>query len=70
MLTDCNYDKTKIIHDLSRIAHFIKNHAVSDAKKEGHPLCAEMYKEIAQDIESSLAKLRAAITGLAKENKY
>jgi len=70
MKEDCNYDKTKLIHELSSIKHFINKHAIDDAKKANHPLCAVMYKEVAADIEKAIEKLKAAVTGLAREGKY
>ena len=70
MEVDCNYNKTKLIHQLSSIRHFIKKHAVEDAKKANHPLCAKMYEEIAADLSKNLDKLKSAVSGLAKEGKY
>ncbi len=70
MKEDCNYDKTKLIHELSSLKHFINMHAIKDAQKANHPLCAKMYREVADDIEKSLHKLKSAVTGLAKEGKY
>lgn len=70
MKENCNYDKTKLIHELSRLRHFIHMHAISDAQKANHPLCAKMYKEVADDLDRSLEKLKSAVAGLAKEGKY
>jgi len=70
MKGDCNYDKTKLLHELSRVKHFARKHAIEDAKKEGHPLCAKMYEEIAADAEKQIDKLKAAIAGLAREGKF
>ena len=70
MKEDCNYDKTKLIHELSALKHFIKKHAIEDAKKANHPLCAKMYDEVAVEIEKSIEKLKAAVSGLAREGKY
>ncbi len=70
MHEDCNYDKTKLIHELSSLKHFIRKHAIDDAKKANHPLCAKMYDEVANDIEKAIKKLKEAVTGLAKEGKY
>jgi len=70
MKENCNYDKTKLIHELSRLRHFINMHAIKDAHNAGHPLCAKMYAEVAADIDKSIDKLKNAISGLAKEGKY
>ncbi len=70
MLSDCNYDKVKLIHHLSKIVGFIDRHAVGDAERGGHPLCAEEYKELREDLEKHIGKLSAAVKGLSKEDKF
>ena len=70
MLSNCNYDKAKILVKLSKIARFIEKHAVEDAERDGHPLCAEEYRELKQDIERHTEKLRMAIEGLSREGKF
>jgi hypothetical protein len=70
VLNDCNYDKIKMIHHLSKMVGFIDRHAVSDAEKEGHPLCAEEYKELRADLEKHINKLSSAVKGLSKEDKF
>lgn len=70
VLNDCNYDKTKLIHQLSSIAHFVNKHAIDDAKRENHPLCAAEYKELLEDLKKHIIKLQAAVAGLAREGKY
>lgn len=70
MLNDCNYNKVRLLHDLSRIVWYLKKHAKEDAKKHEHPLCHAMCEEIEQDLEKHIDKLRAAIIGLSKEGKF
>jgi len=70
MEVDCNYNKTKLIHQIAAIRHFLKKHAVEDAKKANHPLCARMYEELSEDLGKHLQKLKAAVAGLAREGKY
>ncbi|MDP3766209.1 MAG: hypothetical protein Q8R04_06885 [Nanoarchaeota archaeon] len=70
MLANCNYDKTKILYKIIKIAAFIEKHAIHDAEKDGHPLCAEEYKEIKQDLERHIEKLRLAVEGLSREGKF
>ena len=70
MLCNCNYDKTKLLAKISKISGFIDKHAVKDAEKDGHPLCAEEYKELKQDLERHAEKLRMAIEGLSREGKF
>ena len=70
MLCNCNYDKTKLLAKISKIAGFIDKHAIKDAEKDGHPLCAEEYKELKHDLERHVEKLRSAIEGLSRESKF
>ncbi len=70
MLCNCNYNKTKILYKISKVVSFIEKHAIHDAEKDGHPLCAEEYKELKQDLERHAEKLRAAVEGLSREGKF
>jgi len=70
MLSNCNYDKTKLLAKISKLMGFIDKHAAKDAEKDGHPLCGEEYKELKQDLERHAEKLRAAVEGLSREGKY
>ena len=70
MLKDCNYNKIRLLHDLSRIVWYLKKHAKEDAKKSGHELCHTMCEELEQDLEKHIEKIRQAIVGLAKEDKF
>lgn len=70
MLCNCNYNKTKLLYKISKVVSFIEKHAVRDAEKDGHPLCAEEYKELKQDLERHAEKLRVAVEGLSREGKF
>ena len=70
MICSCNYDKIKLLAKISKIAGFIEKHAIRDAEKDGHPLCAEEYRELKNDIERHVEKLRIAIEGLSREGKF
>ena len=70
MLCNCNYDKTKLLYKIMKIATFIEKHAIRDAEKDGHPLCAEEYKELKQDLDRHIEKLRSAVEGLSREGKF
>ena len=70
MLCNCNYDKTKLLYKLVKTVLYIEKHAIEDAEKDGHPLCAEEYKELKQDLERHIEKLRLAVEGLSKEGKF
>ncbi len=70
MLCNCNYDKTKLLYRISVLVSFLERHAIRDAEKDNHPLCAEEYKELRQDLERHLEKLRVAVEGLSREAKF
>lgn len=70
MLCNCNYDKTKLLYQIMKISTHIEKHAMRDAEKDGHPLCAEEYKELKHDLERHIEKLRLAIEGLSREEKF
>jgi len=70
MLCNCNYNKTKILYKISKLVGFITKHAIHDAERDNHPLCAEEYKELKQDLERHMEKLRMAVEGLSRESKF
>lgn len=70
MLCNCNYDKTKLLAKISKLVGFIDKHAIKDAEKDAHPLCAEEYRELKADLEKHAEKLRMAIEGLSRESKF
>jgi len=69
MLSQCNYNKVRLLHDLSRIVWFLKKHAKEDAKSEGHEDCMKMCEELEADLEKHINKIKNGISGLAKEEK-
>ena len=66
----CNYDKTKLIHEMSEMVRFIDVHAKADSEESGHPLCGVVYDELREDLMKHLQKLNLAVAGLANEGKY
>ena len=70
MLCNCNYDKTKLLYKVSALAAFIEKHAIKDAERDGHPLCAEEYMELKKDLDRHMEKLRMAVEGLSRESKF
>ena len=70
MLSNCNYNKVRLLHDLSRIDWYLENHAKKDAKEGGHELCHAVCDDIHKDIEKHIEKLKEAVAGLAKEDKF
>ena len=71
MLSNCNYDKAKLLARMSKLQGFIEKHAIKiDAERDGHPLCAEEYKELGQDLNKHIEKLRGVVRELGKEGKF
>ncbi len=70
MLCNCNYDKTKLLYKISKMIGFIEKHAIKDSEKDGHPLCTEEYRELKNDLERHMEKLRVAVEGLSREGKF
>lgn len=70
MLDDCNYNKVRLLHDLSRMAHFVRQHAQNDAKRMKHSACDKMYDQLYKDLEKHIGTLRKGIEGLCKTGKF
>ena len=74
MLGNCNYDKTKLLYKISKIAAFIDKHALKDSERDGHPLCAEEYKELTHKTVVFKLKIsskgRSAFGRKGKDNEY
>lgn len=69
MKSNCNYDKVKLLQQVSHMIWRIEKHYARDAKKDKHPLCKKMYEELAEDLKKHRKKLEDAVGGLAKEGK-
>ncbi len=70
MLEDCNYNKVRLLHDLSRIVWYLKKHAKKDAKKAGHRECHNLCVELEKDLERHIKKINETIVGLSKKGKF
>ena len=70
MLNDCNYNKVRLMHDMSRIVWYLKKHAKNDSNVHGHVLCHALCEDIEKDLEKHIEKLRLAVEGLSKEGKF
>jgi len=69
MLSNCNYDKIKLLYKVSKTIGFIEKHAIKDAEKDNHPKCAEIYRELQKDLEKHLDKLRIATEVVSREGQ-
>lgn len=61
MLDDCKYDKVKLLHEISSLAWYLEKHATENAEKAGDKKCYSLYKEILQDLEKNINKLKQSI---------
>ena len=69
MLSDCNYTKVRLLHDMSRLAWFIDKHAKKDAKKAGHKECEKLCMDLEKDLHKHIEKFRKALQNQAKAGK-
>ena len=70
MLNNCNYDKVRLIHEFSKIAGFLKKHAIKDAEKNKHPQCKAFYTALLADVNQHIDVLRGQVEGLSKKGKF
>ena len=66
---NCNFNKVNTLARIRGLAWRVEQF-VKDSEKSGHPLCAEMFKELEADLLKHSRKLEMAIEGLAKEGKF
>ena len=70
MIKNYNYNKVKVLNSVVELATFIQEKAIPDAKKAQHPLSVNMFGEMVSDLHKHSGKLKAAISGLSKEDKF
>ena len=58
MLSNCDYNKVKLLHELSKIQSFLKRHAQKDAKSAKHQQCAKFCKALQKDLEKHIAQIQ------------
>ena len=61
MLDNCDYNKVRLLHDLSRIVWHLNKHAKEDAKKAGHEECHKICVELEKDLEKHISTLTKAV---------
>ena len=61
MLKNGRYDKVKILHEMSSLLWFIKEHAIKESAKQGHDQCLTYYKELEKDLEKHIHLLEEMI---------
>ncbi len=55
-INNCDYDKIKILHEMSSILWFIKKHALVDAQQD--EACLRFLKQLENDLEKHVAELK------------
>lgn len=61
MLKDCDYNKVRILHDLSRLVWHIKRFAKADAKKGKHDECNKVLVALEKDLDKYIGKLKPLV---------
>ncbi len=61
MFKDSTYDKIKILHELSKMAWFIKQHCKSDETQSEKASCYEVYEDLQVDLEKYIKLLKEAL---------
>lgn len=57
MLKDCDYNKVKILTELSKLCWHLKRFAKKDAKKHKHDPCHKIMVSLEKDLEKYIHKL-------------
>ena len=58
-LNNCDYDKIKILHELSSILWFIKKHALVDAQQDDE--CSPFLNRLESDLEKHVTELKEMV---------
>ena len=58
-LTNCDYDKVKILHELSCMLWFIKKHALVDVQQDDE--FSRFLKRLESDLEKHVEELNAMV---------
>lgn len=61
MLSNCKYNKIKLLQELSHIAWFLDKCGISDAEKSGHSDCAILLKALRTNLETHIDNLEKAL---------
>ena len=67
MLSNCDYNKVKLLHELSRISGFLKRHAQKDARSAKHKECAKFCAALQKDVEKHIGQIQKHVHKLGKK---
>lgn len=59
-MNNCDYNKIKVLHEISKISGFIEKFCADDAQKAGHE-CHKVLNELHQSLEEHAQKLKKEI---------
>lgn len=51
MLSNCRYNKVKVLHDMSKLLWFIEKHGLDNANKEQDASCVVLFEKLKKDLE-------------------
>lgn len=57
-LSNCEYNKAKLKHELGCLTWFVKNHALNDAEKEGLSELKSFLKKLHDDLDHLTKELK------------
>lgn len=60
-VSNCFYDKVRILHDLCRVVWFIQKHGIADARKEGNKECRALFDAINVQLQEYIEELRSML---------
>jgi hypothetical protein len=60
MLSNKHYDKVKILHEMSSLLWFVKEHAIKEAAKHDNEMLL-YYKGLEHDLEKHIAQLEGRL---------
>jgi len=58
MLSNCDYNKVKLLHELSGICGFLKKHAKKDATSAKHKQCSKFCAALEKDLEKHIKEIQ------------
>ena len=70
MLSNNCYDVVAVMHQLSKVSHFLKQHGIAEAQKVNQPLLMQEFRDLNSDLDKHIEKLRMAVEGLSREGKF
>ena len=61
MLDNCCYDCIKVLHDLSRVAWFLKTYCEKDVASCSHRECKDKVAEVKKDLDALIDKVKKEV---------